>query len=192
MSIEKIDLNSLILQNSITSLRENDGYQKLCEAHCKGMISIQNAVDFLTNALNVDKASGVFLDYIGWLVGTTRTSFSISGFFCVNSNDINVEKQFYFPTETKLEQGSLVDVIFRQRIKAKIGYNISKGTREDNLYIIKNLTNADKVVITKAGYKKLDVHLYGNNIVLSGVNSLRQDIEQILGLTIGLNNLEIN
>ena len=146
MSLEKIDLNSLILQNSITSLRENEGYKKLCEAHNQGTISIQNAVDFLINALSVDKASGVFLDYIGWLVGTTRVSFSMGNFFCVNSSDINVEKYFYFPSSTDWSQGTLGDVMFRQRIKAKIGYNISNGTREENLYIIKNLTNASKFV----------------------------------------------
>lgn len=192
MTIEKIDLNNLMLQNSITSLRENDGYKKLCEAHCQGMISIQNAVDFLTNALNVDKASGVFLDYIGWLVGTTRVAFNMGDFFCVNSADINVQKYFYFPSSTKWLQGQLSDVLFRQRIKAKIGYNISNGTREENLYIIKNLTNADRVVITKAVYKKLNVHLFGEDIIFSSVNSLKDDIQNIFGLTIGLNNLEIN
>ena len=38
----------------------------------------------------------------------------------------------------------------------------------------------------------LDIKLIGDNLIYSGVNSLRQDIENVLGATIGLNNLEIN
>lgn len=192
MTVEKLELNNLMQRFSISKLRANKAYVKMCEAHCVGMNSIQNAVDYISNALDIDKASGIWLDYIGWLVGTTRDFFDMSEFFSVNSPDINVEKYFYFPTETTWTQGSLSDVLFRQRIKAKIGYNISKGTREENLFIIKNMTNAQEVIIEKAGYKMLNVRLTGDNLIYSGVNSLRQDIENVLGATIGLNNLEIN
>ena len=192
MAIEKFNLENLMKSYSISELTKYPAYVKLCEAHCKGLNSIQNAIDYMTDMLDIDKASGVWLDYIGWLVGTTRSFFDMGSFFCVNSADINVEKYFYFPTETQWTKGGLSDVIFRQRIKAKIGYNISKGTREENIYIIKNMTNADRAVITKAGYKKLDVHLYGENIIFSSVNSLKEDIVNIFGATIGLNNLEIN
>lgn len=192
MAIEKLDLEGLIKSFSISKLRSNQAYVKLCEAHCKGLNTIQDAINYMTDMLDIDKANGVWLDYIGWLVGTTRSFFDMGSFFCVNSADINVEKYFYFPTQTQWTQGKLDDVIFRQRIKAKIGYNISKGTREENIYIIKNLTNADKAVITKAGYKMLNVHLYGEDIVFSSVNSLREDIANVFGATIGLKELEIN
>lgn len=192
MTIEKLNLENLMQRYSITKLRGNQAYVKLCEAHCKGLGTIQDAINYMTDMLDIDKASGVWLDYIGWLVGTTRSFFDIARFFCVNSADLGVEKYFYFPNETQWSKGNLDDVIFRQRIKAKVGYNISKGTREENIYIIKNLTNADRAVITKAGYKKLNVHLYGENIIFSNVNSLREDITNIFGATIGLNELEIN
>lgn len=149
MTIEKLELDNSMKRFSISKLRANQAYVKMCEAHCVGMNSIQNAIDYMSNALNVDKASGVWLDYIGWLVGTNRQYFDASEFFKVNSPDLNTEKYFYFPTETTWTQGTLNDVLFRQRIKAKIGYNVSKGTREENLAIIKNMTNADKVIITK-------------------------------------------
>lgn len=192
MTIEKLNLENLMQRYSITKLRGNQAYVKLCEAHCKGLGTIQDAINYMTNMLDIDKASGVWLDYIGWLVGTTRSFFDIGRFFCVNSADLGVEKYFYFPNETQWSKGNLDDVIFRQRIKAKVGYNISKGTREENIYIIKNLTNADRAVITKAGYKKLNVHLYGENIIFSNVNSLREDVANVFGATIGLNELEIN
>ena len=38
----------------------------------------------------------------------------------------------------------------------------------------------------------LDVHLWGENIIFSSINSLRTDIENILGVTVGLDKLEIN
>ena len=41
------------------------------------------------------------------------------------------------PSTEKETSGSAMSVL--ERIKAKIGYNISKGTREENIYIIKNI-----------------------------------------------------
>ena len=199
MSIETYDLLNTMLNNTISPLRNNDGYIKLCEAHCVGLGKIQDAINYMSDCLNVDVASGVWLDNIGYLVGIDRTAFDISRYFCVNLPDINVEKEFYFPTSSQWTKGNLNDILFRQRIRAKIGYNISNGTRENNLAIIKGLTNADKVVIThsKDEYNNiipmtLDVHLWGENIIFSNINSLRTDIENILGVTVGLDKLEIN
>ena len=199
MSIETYDLLNTMLNNTISPLRNNDGYIKLCEAHCVGLGKIQDAINYMSDCLNVDVASGVWLDNIGYLVGIDRTAFDISRYFCVNSPDINVEKEFYFPTSSQWTKGNLNDILFRQRIRAKIGYNISNGTRENNLAIIKGLTNADKVVIThsKDEYNNiipmtLDVHLWGENIIFSNINSLRTDIENVLGVTVGLDKLEIN
>lgn len=150
MTIEKYDLLNTMLNNTISSLRNNDGYIKLCEAHCIGLGKIQDTIDYMSDCLNVDVANGVWLDNIGYLVGIDRTAFDISRYFCVNSPDINVKKEFYFPKSSIWTKGTLNDILFRQRIRAKIGYNISNGTRNNNLEIIKGLTNADKVVITHA------------------------------------------
>lgn len=148
MSIETYDLLNTMLNNTISPLRNNDGYIKLCEAHCVGLGKIQDTINYMSDCLNVDVASGVWLDNIGALVGINRSAFDISRYFCVNSPDINVEKEFYFEKSSIWTKGNLQDITFRQRIKAKVGYNISNGTRENNLAIIKGLTNADKVVIT--------------------------------------------
>lgn len=150
MTIEKYDLLNTMLNNTISPLRNNDGYIKLCEAHCVGLGKIQDTIDYMSDCLNIDVASGVWLDNIGYLVGVDRAAFDISRYFCVNSPDINVEKEFYFPKSSQWTKGSLNDILFRQRIRAKIGYNISNGTRENNLAIIKGLSNAEKVVITHA------------------------------------------
>lgn len=199
MSIETYDLLNTMLNNTISPLRNNDGYIKLCEAHCVGLGKIQDTINYMSDCLNVDVASGVWLDNIGALVGINRSAFDIRRYFCVNSPDINVEKEFYFEKSSIWTKGTLQDITFRQRIKAKVGYNISNGTRENNLAIIKGLTNADKVVIThsKDEYNNiipmtLDVHLWGEDIIFSSVNSLRSDIENVLGVTVGLDKLEIN
>lgn len=199
MAIEQKDLTQEMINASITPLKTNDGYRTMCKAHCLGAENLQSAINYLSDCLDVDKANGVWLDYIGWLVGTTREYFDMSRYFCVNSADVNVEKEFYFPNSSQWSKSSLQDIVFRQKIKAKIGYNTSKGNRENNLSIIKGITNAEKVVITHAKDEynniilmTLDVHLYGDDIIYGSINSLRNDIENVFGVTVGLNNLEIN
>ena len=84
MSIETYDLLNTMLNNTISPLRNNDGYIKLCEAHCVGLGKIQDAINYMSDCLNIDVASGVWLDNIGYLVGIDRTAFDISRYFCVN------------------------------------------------------------------------------------------------------------
>lgn len=148
MAIEQKDLTQEMINASITPLKTNDGYRTMCKAHCLGAENLQSAVNYLSDCLDIDKTNGVWLDYIGWLVGTTREYFDMSRYFCANSADINVEKEFYFPKSSQCAKSRLQDVFFRQKIKAKVGYNISKGNRNNNLSIIKGITNTEKVVIT--------------------------------------------
>ena len=82
------------------------------------------------------------------------------------------------------------DDLFRRKIYAKIGYNISKGTRNENNYIIKNMTFADRIKIRRYAPMQLDIYLQGDNIIITP--TFRQDIEKVLGQGVGIHELVVN
>jgi len=142
----------------------------------------------------VDEAEGVWLDYIGWLVGEIRGEYvNTSKYFCANqtgtdefgnpTGDINKSKFFYFSSLTAGNNSDLSDELFRKQIKAKILYNNSNGTREDLIKIIKLLLNADKVIIEQKSPMVLKISLYGENILtVNMVNRVLQVLPQGVGL----------
>lgn len=181
---------------SISQLRANEDYLIFCKCIGEDYNNLQKVSEYLLNMANIDKAEGKYLDYIGWLVGTTRTYFNIARFFSVNSPDVNVPKYIWFKSQTIGQTATLGDELFKRRIYAKIGYNITKGTREKNIYIIKNMSFADKVLIKSPNSKTnstdpmcLDVTLIGDNILQT--NTLLDDIENILGTGVGLVRLHL-
>lgn len=184
MTLEKIELDKKMLEYSLSQFRVIPEYEKFCEAFTVGLSSIQDAVDYLSNMLDVDEAEGVWLDYIGWLVGEIRGEYvDTSKYFCANAEDVNVDKIFYFPNLTAGTNSDLSDELFRKQIKAKILYNNSNGTREDLIKIIKLLLNADKVIIEQKSPMVLKISLYGENILtVNMVNRVLQVLPQGVGL----------
>lgn len=189
MSLVTLELDKLMQQNSISELRNCPEYVKLCEAHAIGLESVQKVINYLSDAINVDKAEGIWLDYIGWLLGTDRQYMNIARFFSANEDDINREKYFWFANQNIGQIASLQDELFRRRIYGKIGYNTSKGTRNENIEIIKNITFADHVIIKNISPMVLDITIYGDNILET--NTLLDDIELVLGDGVGINRLQI-
>lgn len=189
MSLEKLELDKVVQQYSISELRNIPEYVKLCEAHAVGLNNIQDAVDYLTDMIDIDKAEGIWLDYIGWLVGINRNYGDISKFFSVNAEDINEEKYFWFDNQTISSEGSLDDNFFRKQIKAKILFNKTRCTRNENIRIIKGMTFAEKVIIDNVEPMLLDITLYGDNVVQT--TTFRTDIESVLGEGVGIRNLEV-
>ena len=183
------DYYVLMQKYSISQLRTNKDYLILCNCIGNQFDNLQKVSQYMLDCCDIDKAEGVWLDYLGWLVGTTREYFNIARFFSVNSDDVNVEKYFWFANQTIGQIASLSDELFRKRIYAKIGYNITKGTRNDNIYIIKNMTNADRVVITRPQAMVLDITLIGDGIIET--NTLLDDVESILGTGVGIGHLKI-
>ena len=174
---------------AVSQFRQNPDYINLCEAIGNDYNDLKKVSQFILDCVDIDNASGIWLDYIGWLVGTTREYFNVAQFFSVNSADVNVEKYFWFPDQ-KIEQISdLKDNLFRKRIYAKIGYNISTGTREENIYILKNMTNANHVKIKKVAPMTLDITIIGDAILYT--QTLLEDINNVLGMGVGTRNLQI-
>lgn len=189
MALEKIELDKKLLQYSLSQFRNIPEYVAICEAIAKGMGTIQDGVDYLSDMIDIDKAEGVWLDYIGWLVGAYRGEYiDTDKYFCVNqtgidefgnpTGDVNKSKFFYFPNSSIGGSGTtLSDDLFRGQIKAKIAYNNSKGTREDLIKIIKLLVNADHVIMTKVAPMQLSILLYGDNIL---TQNMRERIDSVL------------
>ena len=189
MTLELIDIKNLMLDNSISELRNIPEYVAMCNAHVDGLTNVQNVVNYLSDAINVYKAQGIWLDYIGWLVGIKRSYRDIGKFFSVNASDLNVEKYFWFAQGNVDENSNLDDEIYRRKILGKILYNKSKCTRNENIAIIKYMTNAEHCIITKLEALLCDITLYGDDIVET--ISLKDEIESLLGEGCGIRNLTI-
>ena len=191
MALETYELDKNMLEYSISQFRNIPEYVKMCEAFAVGLSTIQTSVDYLSDMIDLDKAEGIWLDYIAWLVGTKRSSYDITQYFCVNEPHLNVEKYFYFEGVSTLDSGSLDNVYLRKRIKAKIAFNTSRATRNENIRIIKGMINADKVVISNVSPMVLDITIYGDNLFYPSTQSLRTTIENVLGNGVGIRNLTI-
>ena len=184
-----IDFIKKMQYYAVSQLRQNPDYINLCEVIGQDLNDLKKISEYILKSINIDEAEGIWLDYIGWLVGTTRVYFDIGDFFSVNSDDVNVDKYFWFPGSVFGGESNLDDVFFRKRIYAKIGYNISKGTREENIYILKNLTFAKKVIIKRVAPLVLDITLIGNNIIQTP--TFKEDVEKVLGLCVGTGTIKI-
>jgi hypothetical protein len=253
------DNYSLLQDNVISVLRNFPRFLTLLKCIAPRFNNLQDIANYLCENTKISTAQGIWLDYIAWLVGTTRETYDILQYFCVNqtgyftyyswingdniiytlsatpeindkvfdntddtvidtvsatseneitvsginytrdgsgdvrkpSGDLNVKKLFYFEGSSSIEAGSLQDKYLRKKIRAKIAYNTSNATRNENIKIIQGMVNAERVVITNVSPMVLDIALYGENIFYPSLESLRTSIENILGNGVGIRNLTI-
>lgn len=184
------DYSALNQKYSISQLRNCPEYLALINADAELKNALQSVLSYILQSIDIDKAEGFLLDFIGLLVGTSRGYFDTSQYLRTNSPDINTVKYIWFSepsTDFVAPAGSLSDINFRARIKAKAGANVSKCTREKNIEIIKNMTFAEKVKIKNPSPLVLDISLKGKNLLVT--QHIREDIENILGNGVGINNL---
>lgn len=186
--MKQVNYNAEHQKYSISQLRSIPEYMALIGASAYFDDKLQGIIQKILDSIDINKAEGVLLDYIAWLVGTSRSFFDTSDYFSLNRQDVNVEKYIYFEN-ADVQAGSLQDVKLRQRINAKAYANHSKCTREDNIQVIKNMTFADKVIIKNVDTMLLDITLIGSNII--STENIRDDIESILGRGVGIRNLEV-
>lgn len=187
--MELEDNYSLLQDNVISILRNYPRFLTLLKAIYPRFDNLQDCANFLSDALRIERAEGVWLDYIGWLVGINRTYINLTNYFSVNHRDVNVEKLFWFKDQKTEQVINLQDELFRRRIYAKIAYNTSKCTREENISVIKNMYYADKVIIKVVEPMLLDITLYGDDILET--STMLEDITSILGNGVGIRHLYI-
>lgn len=181
-----------ILKYIIPYFRNNTDIKNILLAIGMRFNALQDIIVELLDSLTISKARGFLLDDIGVEVGTIRDEVDYGDYFCVNLPHINVAKRFYFMTSNLNPETviTLEDAEFIQKIMAVIGGNMSSGTRNENLNIIKMLTNSDDVIIRKVGTCQLDIYLNGADITYTK-NTLNY-IQNILGNGIFLNEVYIN
>lgn len=173
---------------AISQLRQNPDYLEFCQLIGDDYNDLKKVSEFILKSVNIDEAEGIWLDYLAWLVGTSRQYINLNQLFFVNVPHINVPKNFYFVSRGINVSGHINDNFLRRRIYAKIAYNNSKGTRNENNFIIKNLTNAERVIIKRVAPMLLDVTLIGD-IDISF--SRRTDLEPVIGNGVGIRHINV-
>ena len=173
---------------AISQLRQNPDYLEFCQLIGDDYNDLKKVSEFILKSVNIDEAEGIWLDYLAWLVGTSRQYINLNQLFCVNVPHINVPKNFYFVSRGINVSGNINDNFLRRRIYAKIAYNNSEGTRNENNFIIKNLTNAERVIIKRVAPMLLDVTLIGD-IDISF--SRRTDLEPVIGNGVGIRHINV-
>lgn len=188
--MELFNSYSLLQENTISVLRNYPRFLTLLKCMGSRFDNLEDCINYLCEKTQKDTADGIWLDYVGWLVGKTRADYvDISNYFCVNAEDVNVSKYFYFPTSMATGTSSnLDDSLYRIQIDGKIAYNISNGSRESNIRVIRGVTNADRVIIYNYAPMLLDIVLYGYNLI--DKNNLIANIEKVLGNGIGVHALD--
>lgn len=185
----------LLEEYIISQFRRKGGIDEVLSAIAGQYSNLQEKLQTLLNWTSVDTAEGELLDYIGYLFGITRDYFDLSQYFCLNVDDINRSKYFFFKESQSanlVPRGNLEDLNFRQRIKAKIALKFSNHTRNDNILVIKNMTFADNVIISKYSEMMLDIDLIGNRQEMFITDKTLAEIEGVLGDGVGLHTLTIN
>ncbi len=169
------------LKYIIPYLRTNSDIAAILSAIGLQFTNLQDAIEYLCNTYNIRLARGVWLDYAGAEVGSQRDEMDFGNYLCVNRYHINEEKRIYFLSSGLNPESplSLSDAEFIQKIYAYIGANSSCGTREDIISIVKTITNAEHVYLTKTAACCLKIKLTGKSLILT--RNTIEYIRQILG-----------
>ena len=134
---------------------------------------LQSVLNKLVQSYNIKQCRDELLDFAGLEVGVTR---DVVDFLTSNFSPYSVL--------------TLNDAAFLQKIYAQIYSNTSSSTYEEFLYIVKFITNADKVEITKYSDCSIKLNLIGNNVLYT--SNTAAYINQICGCGIYLKEVTIN
>ena len=154
--------------------------------------SLQSIVEYLLNCLNISKARGQRLDYIGAEVGASRDEVDYGSYFCVNRLHINEDVNFYFLSsgDDPRTPLSLPDAEYIQKIFAYVGANSSCGEMESILKTIQKITNVANVEVVQSQNGGLKINICGDGLIITR-NTLTY-IKQILGDGIYLEEITTN
>lgn len=190
--MKKLDYQIEALKYIIPYFRGNEDIVCILKSIGERFNTLQAAIVYLLDTLNIRSARGIWLDYAGAEVGASRDEVDYGNYFCVNREHINAEKRFYFLTSGINPESplSLNDAEFIQKILAYIGANSSCGTRNEIINIVQTITNARKVIVTKKSRCVLGINLIGDGLIVTK-NTIHY-IQQIIGDGIYLEEITLN
>ena len=182
------------LKYCLPYLRCNKDVVTVLKAIGKRYNLIQAVILYLLNSLRISDARGVWLDYIGAEVGALREDVDFGDYFCANAEHVNVEKRFWFTNsgESAQRQITLSDSEFINKIYAYIASNTSSGTRNEIINIIKFLTGAENVIVTKTATCILSINLIGDAEKIKLTQNIVKYIRSILANGVYLEEITIN
>lgn len=180
------------LEYIISYFRTNKDIVNILQTIGQRYEELQNILQQLLTNLNISKARGKRLDYIGAEVGASRDESDFGEYFCINRLHLNVPKPFYFITSGLDPKStlSLSDAEYIQKIYAYIGTNSSSGSLEELISIIKKITNADTVLINKNENQGISIDIKGDGLIMTK-NTINY-IQNILGDGIYLEEIKTN
>lgn len=134
--LSEIGLNLLLYQFS-----DKTNITKILEQYLKGLHEVQQDLFTLVDNFNIEDAVGIYLDYLGKLVGERREG----------DNDDD----------------------YRKRIKIRLLINNSKGTPNELLEILSQLTETDNVRIWEHFPVSTLLYTDGNNATVKTLKALK-------------------
>ena len=135
-NLPEAGLNLLLYQFS-----DKTNIKTILDEYLKGIHEIQNDLFTLVDSFNIEDATGIYLDYLGRLVGELR-------------NDDNDED-------------------YRKRIKIRLLINNSKGTPNELLDILSQLTETSNVRIWEHFPVSTLMYTDGNNATLRTLEAMK-------------------
>jgi len=167
--MKQTDYQKLGQKIILAYLRQNNNLKTFIKILSTRFNMIQEIILYLLNSYKISNARGKWLDYIGSEVGAQREEIDYGNYFVVNQPHINVPKMFYFLTSENNPQNilTLEDASYIQKISTYIGTNISSGTIEDILTLVKKITEADMIEIRKSNSEGLSITVDGDHMVLT-------------------------
>lgn len=202
--MEKI-LNHLEQQHNyiIPYLREFDGTYQLNKVNGERWQSIEDILWTMLQQLDIDIASGIWLDFLGEKAGRPREIFTLPANlfeFDTDTPDINGFVDNVGDTNGGIllegtgsggyEAVSLEDEIYRLFIKFSMIRNNFDSKRQSIIDAIKILTNASKVLLRTISKLKLDITIQAT-IADEYALAIKELIREIVPQCIELDNIYI-
>ena len=182
------------LRYCLPYLRCNKDVVTILKAIGNRFNKLQAVILYLLNSLQISKARGIWLDLIGVEVGALREDVDYGDYFCANAEHVNVEKRFWFTNSTSdpLRQISLSDAEFINKIYAYIASDTSSATQNEIINIVKFLTGAENVIVTKTATCVISINLIGDADVIRLTPNIVNYIRTTLASGVYLEEITIN
>lgn len=182
------------LRYCLPYLRCNKDVVTILKAIGNRFNKLQAVILYLLNSLQISKARGIWLDLIGVEVGALREDVDYGDYFCANAEHVNVEKRFWFTNSTNdpLRQISLSDAEFINKIYAYIASDTSSATQNEIINIVKFLTGAENVIVTKTATCVISINLIGDADVIRLTPNIVNYIRTTLASGVYLEEITIN